>query len=362
MCDLQYLINYIAEESSSRVSAPLKKYALFNEALIENNFFYRGNGNIVFAGISDTYMTTILLAQNQSLWYKGTSDDFVFYVKKTTNILGSIVEEYHQLGNNSNRTFQYTSLEETDDLSEIPLSYNQFKYHIYDNKLYLVFEEFFDIVVDGTEENFYHTRASLSELEDGDYDINYKDSLGLYDDFWDNLARNHPEKSLNRIQRKVTLNFNETTTKGRVYKFPTISEVNSTAGRITLDYNFYDDEPVITSKFINTNYAFRIEFNSYQAFLSFCNQVYFSRGLIFDLDIYPKVEKRFYEKYHEIVTDLIKRSKRSLRPQDNLIDIVWYLPQTYLQSDISYLPLLWDLMIAIIEEDDVNNRGLNKED
>ncbi|MFK7750487.1 MAG: hypothetical protein AB8B65_19000 [Kordia sp.] len=362
MSDLRYLIDYLAEENKTNVTIPRKKYVRFDANLIRSDFLYQADGNSIFTAIKDTYLISVALASSQSLWYRETTDDYVYYIKKIINNNGTTTEEFHVLNSAYFDNPECISLDEINDLSEIPLSYNQFEYITDTNTLYLVFEELDMVFLDGRNNNFYYTRASLAAIENGEYDLNYKDSLGLYDDVWDNLARNHSEKTLNRNQRKVTLDFNETITEGSVFKFPIISHVSSTTGRVTLDYNFDNGEPIIHSKIINTNYAFRIEFKSFQAFLSFCNQVYFSKGATFDLKIYPKVEKRFYEKYHEIVSDLIRESKRSSRPLANLIDIVWFLPQTYLQSSARFLPLLWDLMIEILEEDDVNNRGLNKED
>ena len=172
--------------------------------------------------------------------------------------------------------------------------------------------------------------------------------------------RKFRETNLNFKQRNLTLNFNEKN-EGRVFKFPTISHQNILSRKITLDYNFDNQEPIIASKFINTNFAIRIDFNSYQAFLSFCNQVYFSNGVAFDLDISPKVEKHFYEGYHYLVTQLIQEAQRRTKSLALLLDILWYLPRTYILAEIG-IGFLWDLLIAIIEEDDVNNRGLNKED
>ena len=360
MSDLTYLINYLAKENKTDSNGPIKKYVQFDDNFILNNFFLQAEGNQIFSAVYDTYLITVVLADNQSLWYKESSSDFVFYVKQTTNDGGTIIEEYHELNITSLHGFDFNSLDDTDSISEVYLSYNRFEYNTNTNKLYLFFEELQEVIFDGNEDNFYYTRDSLRNLKDGDYELNYKDSLGLNNDFWDNSVRKFRETNLNFKQRNLTLNFNEKN-EGRVFKFPTISHQNILSRKITLDYNFDNQEPIIASKFINTNFAIRIDFNSYQAFLSFCNQVYFSNGVAFDLDISPKVEKHFYEGYHYLVTQLIQEAQRRTKSLALLLDILWYLPRTYILAEIG-IGFLWDLLIAIIEEDDVNNRGLNKED
>jgi hypothetical protein len=365
MSDLQKLVDYLVDRNIVYSNEPLQQYVLFDQSFIDNEFIHGAEGNTIYSAVSNPYLITVVLATNQSLWYKEVAGEFIFYVKKVSELLGVVTEEFHELNSDSglSTSLTFTTLDDTSDLTEVLLSYSRFEYNTSNNRLYLSFEELPEVVFDGTQENFYYKRASLEELEDGNYDINYKDSLGLFDDFWDNLARTGPEVTLNRRQRKVKLEFNKTITEGRVFKFPTISHLSTTAGKVTLDYNFHGDDPIVTPKFINTNYAFRLEFHSFQAFFSFCNQVYFSKGEEFDLEVYPKVERYFYAKYHQIVSYLIDNANRDyFRKTDKLVDIIWYLPQTYLQSNIRYLPLLWDLMIAIIEEDDVDNRGLNKED
>ncbi|EDP94216.1 hypothetical protein U8527_07530 [Kordia algicida OT-1] len=360
MSDLTYLIRYLAEENRTDANIPVERFVRFDDNLINNDFFYLADGNSIFSGIDSYNIITITLRNNQSLWYRETTSDFIFYIKQTINDGGVIVHKYHELNTNSTYDFDFTILEDTDNLFEIPVSNNTFKYNTYLNILYLIFEELDEVVFDGNKDNFYYKRVYFKEITNGVHELNYKDSLGLYNDFWDNATRKVRETNLNIKQRRLTITFDENK-EGYVFKFPIISKINTTTKKITLDYNFDNDEPIIKNRIFNTNFAFRLDFNSYQAFLSFCNQVYFSNDITFDLNIFPKVERQFFEDYHYIITQLIKDAKRSSRSLADLLDILWYLPRTYIQTKIG-IGFLWDLLIQIIEEDDINNLGLNKED
>lgn len=364
MADIQTLINYLNPKKyqSNKLGIEGYQFIKIDAVFLNENQDYDSENvfKIFFNQLPNTSDFTddyVKLETGYDLYVHNINNDINYYFQRNEdNIVTYVSIADFLLTNTTEEHFQTL-----DDQDFILIKSGKHYYRYSDEAIYTLREILSEIPLIAKKTLSYDPN-DLDGLENGTYNVNYRDATGYTYSFMDRWFTFLSEQAKREI--KVTLN----PQKGKVFWYPDI-EINKNNVTLYYDYSVFYNEDFDATK---EGFAIKLEFNDLEGFFGFMMVTYFVKGISL-LQVSEDVNNRKRNcliNYVRLINYVLKEQNPSI---DQALTYLYYIPAEFYKENrhifknidsldnILGEEFIWKV-IKIALEDQLTNVGINKED